>query len=271
MNPASLLGNLQISMLGGRVRHSCDLAWAKGGRQIHCDPYARLYLITDGEGSVVHHDRLFHLRPGYLFAIPAHVPGRYRCPQFMSLTYLHFHAGLFGSLEPFAALQWPFVVRTRDQDEQRFETLITRHNEGTPGGIMEADGLLRQLLSRFADAPTMDTPTGIEHLARLQPVLTYIEQNLSAKIGLAELANVAHLQSTYFSNLFSKHMSLPPMQYINRRRVERAAGLLAQGDKRVEEIASATGFSDVYYFSRTFKRFMGMPPTKYRAQVRTEA
>jgi AraC-like DNA-binding protein len=47
--------------------------------------------------------------------------------------------------------------------------------------------------------------------------------------------------------------------------------LLAQGDKRVEEIASATGFSDVYYFSRTFKRFMGMPPTKYRAQVRAEA
>ncbi len=189
----------------------------------------------------------------------------------MSLTWLHFTASLFGSLEPLAALDWPFVVKARERDTREAERLIRLHHQGGPSAILEADGILRQLLARFAAAVPARKRRTVEYLPRLHPVLAYMEHNLSRKVTLEDLARVVHLQSTYFSNLFSKQMGVPPMQYLNRRRVERAAALLFQGEARVEEIAEAVGFSDVYHFSRTFKRFMGLPPTRYRSQIRAEA
>jgi AraC-like DNA-binding protein len=235
------------------------------------DPFGRLYCVREGEGVVVHHDRMFHLRPGYLFVIPAHAPGRYRAPKFMSLTWLHFSATLFGSLEPFAALGWPFVVKARDRDVRETERLIRLHGQGGSAAVLEADGILRQLLSRFAGAAPVAKGANVDELPRLHPVLVYIEHNLARRLTLAELARVVHLQPTYFSNLFSKHMGVPPMQFLNRRRVERAAAQLFQGKAMMEEIAKAVGFLDVHYFSRTFKRFMGLSPSQYRAQIRAEA
>lgn len=271
MDARLLFSNLQTSVLTGQVRYPCGPAWAAGGEKLHTDPFGRLYCIREGEGVVVHHDRMFHLRPGYLFVIPAHTPGRYRAPKFMSLTWLHFTSTLFGSLEPFAALSWPFVVKARDSDVRGAERLIRLHHQGGPAAVLEADGILRQLLARFAAEGSEEKGRNIDELPRLHPVLIYMEHNLTRRLTLAELARVVHLQPTYFSNLFSEHMGIPPMQYLNRRRVERATALLFQGNAMMDEIAEAVGFSDVYYFSRTFKRFMGLSPSQYRAQIRKEA
>ena len=46
-------------------------------------------------------------------------------------------------------------------------------------------------------------------------------------------------------------------------RVERAKKMLESGIFRLDEIAAACGFANVYYFSTVFKAVTGTPPSRY--------
>jgi len=83
---------------------------------------------------------------------------------------------------------------------------------------------------------------------------------------IRELAKIGHLNPTYFSNLFSKLMGTSPIQYINKRRVEKAQSLLLTTDATLYTIAQKVGFLDEYYFSRIFKKITGIAPQHYRQQ-----
>lgn len=267
-----LVRHMQTELLTGVVAHPCTPEWANYGKTVFNDPFVRLYLIRDGEGWVWHHNRRFDLAPGALFVIPAYTPGRYCCPERMSLTWLHFTVTFFGTIDPFARLRWPFAIPADAEASGQLEQLIHDLGKQDLASHVRAQGLLRLLLARFsAAAPAEPQTLAQEHLARLHPVLMHIEQHLERRMRLAELAGLMHLQPTYFSNLFSAQIGLPPMQFINQQRVHRAAGLLAATDEPINIIAGQVGFDDVYYFSKQFKRHLGMPPTHYRAQLRTEA
>ena len=49
-------------------------------------------------------------------------------------------------------------------------------------------------------------------------------------------------------------------------RIGKAKELLADPSMRIQDVAEATGFSDVAHFSRSFKRFAGCTPGEYRNQ-----
>jgi len=56
-----------------------------------------------------------------------------------------------------------------------------------------------------------------------------------------------------------------PNQYLLRARLEKAAALLQQNKLEIKDIATACGFSDIYYFSKMFKGRFKIPPGKFRA------
>ncbi len=51
--------------------------------------------------------------------------------------------------------------------------------------------------------------------------------------------------------------------YLNNLRIEKAKQLLSTGFYTTNDIATRTGFHDVYYFSKVFKKFTGTTPGKY--------
>jgi len=55
------------------------------------------------------------------------------------------------------------------------------------------------------------------------------------------------------------------LDYLARRRIERAQYLLLSSHSSVKEIAGAVGIPDPAYFSRLFSRLCGKPPTEYRS------
>jgi AraC-like DNA-binding protein len=75
-----------------------------------------------------------------------------------------------------------------------------------------------------------------------------------------------NLQSTYFSNLFQKNFGIPPIKYLNRKRMEEAQRLLLYSDLTLAEIALQLGIDDAFYFSKLFKKYLGVSPDKYRKQ-----
>ncbi len=243
--------------------------WGGGGVDEHRNPFGRLYWIRGGEGETRHHGKVFRLRPGHLFCIPAHTPGYYRCAEGMELAWLHFEAAVLGSLEPFGAFGWPFAVPVRDPAavDGLYFGILERMSDPQPAARLEIDGGLRQLLARFA-RPVDERSGTLARARRFAPVLAYIEHHLAAPMKLAELAELAHLQPTYFSNLFSRVLGQPPMTYLTRRRIERAeALLLSRPEAKLQEVAERVGFQDVFHFSRTFKRVAGVPPSQYRERA----
>lgn len=68
------------------------------------------------------------------------------------------------------------------------------------------------------------------------------------------------------SKLFEKMKALlntTPRDYIQKRRMERAAELLKEGSLNIAEIAYKTGFGHPPYFTRVFKKYYGVTPTEY--------
>lgn len=68
----------------------------------------------------------------------------------------------------------------------------------------------------------------------------------------------------YFFELFKKSTGLPPTQYINQFRLNRAKDDLRNTDISITEIAEKYGFSSIHYFSKLFRQLNGMSPLEYR-------
>ncbi|HEY3377796.1 MAG TPA: helix-turn-helix transcriptional regulator [Armatimonadota bacterium] len=58
----------------------------------------------------------------------------------------------------------------------------------------------------------------------------------------------------------------PPIAYLLRIRLDKAAELLTTSALAITEIAECVGFRDSNYFTRQFHRRFGVPPIVYRRQ-----
>jgi AraC family transcriptional regulator, arabinose operon regulatory protein len=85
---------------------------------------------------------------------------------------------------------------------------------------------------------------------------------------LSELATAAGVSVPHFCQLFRKQTGYPPIDFLIRRRIQRACRLLDGTHESVARIAAEVGFDDPYYFSRCFRRIMGRSPRSYRNIVK---
>jgi len=59
-------------------------------------------------------------------------------------------------------------------------------------------------------------------------------------------------------------MGLSTINYINKKRMEKAKKLLSTMDTTISDIARQTGFYNISYFSKMFKKYTGLTPSEYR-------
>ncbi|KAB8188944.1 helix-turn-helix domain-containing protein [Nonomuraea phyllanthi] len=107
--------------------------------------------------------------------------------------------------------------------------------------------------------------------SRLEPVLTWIEENLAQQVTLAQLAARSGMGERTFSRRFREQLGTTPLQWLLRARVRRAQLLLESTDDGVERIAAQAGFGSATAFRERFKRVVGVTPRSYRASFRTDA
>ena len=96
--------------------------------------------------------------------------------------------------------------------------------------------------------------------------ITLISYDLTADLSLKAVASALTVNPTYLSGLFSKETGRTLTDYVNQKRMEKAARLLTATNKSVNQIAFECGISDTNYFIKLFKKFAGTTPTKYRSQ-----
>ena len=60
---------------------------------------------------------------------------------------------------------------------------------------------------------------------------------------------------------------MPPIQYINLKKIEKVKEYLRRPEYTLGEIADLTGFSNENYMVRVFKKITGSTITDYRKQI----
>lgn len=255
-----ILQSLRLEVVEAR-RKRIGSVWLSAGRD-HVDSYCRLYQVMEEGAWVEFRGERVDLVPGRLYLLPANQPFRYGSRRNVEQVYVHFHArvlGEFGLLDLF-----PWRLEAACPRGPALETVVADCESA--GEWLEVDGVLRRLLALFLDVESgPGQESSLRALSRFQGVLEYIEANLERPLRVSELARVAHLQPNYFSNAFRDALGVPPVHYVNRRRVQRAELLLRNTSMTLAQIAGQTGFSDAFSLSKTFKKHRGMSPSAFRA------
>jgi len=92
----------------------------------------------------------------------------------------------------------------------------------------------------------------------------YVSLHLNRRISLDEVAEVLHLNASYFSRMFKKVTGETFIEYVTRMKMERAKELLDQTSNTVGEISELLGYDNQSYFIKTFKTHAGVTPMEYR-------
>ena len=101
----------------------------------------------------------------------------------------------------------------------------------------------------------------------LYSALKYIDENFDKEeISLNAVAAAANMSPNHFSTVFSQEKGITFIEYLTRKRMERAKELLMTTGLRSSEIAYKVGYKDPHYFSYTFKKTQGMTAKEYRAR-----
>lgn len=100
--------------------------------------------------------------------------------------------------------------------------------------------------------------------ATLEPLLTWLRDNLGRDLTLPDIAAEAGLSTRTLIRRFREQTGTTPLQWLHRARVRRAQHLLETTQHSVERIAAQVGFGSATAFRDRFKRTAGVSPQVYR-------
>ncbi len=146
--------------------------------------------------------------------------------------------------------------RGPEMNELCFDGLIT----------LFATHLLRSY-SSLREAPDTMLGGGLSPRA-WRSVSDYIQDNLSERLSVARLADVANLSPSHFLRAFRRTTGQTPHQYLVAQRLTFVERLVRTTDTPLDMVARSAGFSSNSHMTATLKRLRGLTPTDLRREVR---
>ncbi len=110
------------------------------------------------------------------------------------------------------------------------------------------------------------SPVPVDLLPHLRRARDVADRNYAESLDLTALAAAAGVSKYHFLRCFAAEYGETPMQYLSRRRIERATDLLRATNLTVTEVCNLVGFSSLGSFSTRFRELVGMSPSEVPAQ-----
>jgi AraC-like DNA-binding protein len=92
-------------------------------------------------------------------------------------------------------------------------------------------------------------------------ILHYIDEHLASDLSLSGLCGIVGLRPSQFKALFRRSLGISVHQYIIRRRIDRAIGLLGESGAELGDVAEVAGFTDPSHMARWMRRLAGVTPS----------
>ena len=144
----------------------------------------------------------------------------------------------------------------------QMEKMIGKENEAL--NILQS--FISILSSIFTNAGKTHHPHQENYdISALSAMIGFIQQNYNNPISINTLAASGNCCKTKCNTLFRKYLSMSPLNYLTKYRLDKSTNLLVTAKLSISEIAYSCGFSGSSYYCETFKKYYGMTPKQYRS------
>jgi len=103
---------------------------------------------------------------------------------------------------------------------------------------------------------------------KLRSAIETMQHHIEEPCALPTIARRVSLSPRQLERLFLRHVSMTPLRYYMRLRVERGRELLLYSNKPIVEVAVSSGFASTSHFANWYRRFFGQRPSDVRAHWR---
>ena len=141
---------------------------------------------------------------------------------------------------------------------------------GHPHGKMVGDSIFITLAGLLVhDTRILDTTAYREGIGdrRIRRTLDYIHAHLHLDLDLLSIAQAAETSPFHLSRTFRSALGCSIWQYVSRRRVQLASGLMRDHSLTLTEVASMSGFESYSTFAASFKTVQGISPARFRTSL----
>lgn len=250
-------------------------------------PFARIYLVTEGEGTVVMNGKRRVLSPGHMYMIPPFTTHTDICEGTFNHYYVHIYEESGNREDIMSSYDFPFEIEATEVDRLLFDCLTAsnkemtlkssdpqlydnehsliecvRFNRSRPLAVrMESMGIISQFLSRFIKNARPKYHTSDE---RISHALKTISNCIETVVTVESLARESCMSVGHFIRLFRSEVGCTPAQFLIEHKMTKAKLMLATESFMTKEIAFRLGYDDVSYFTRLFRKHVGVTPRQYR-------
>ena len=238
----------------------------------HCHNQYELIYICQGKGSFQVEGNTYRLYPGCFLVFR---PQEFHCIRIDPSTpyeryVVHFYrSNIFENAEELLA-----IFENRDLG---FSNLYADPNGTLPGYFHRLDDCLeysdpnRSTMAKLVlnellvtlNARYYLTGDNVNAEKLIHRIVAYINENLSNPMKTEDLAKQFFISRPYLSHMFKKHTGLSVSDYISRKRLTMAQGLLRDGVSAIDA-ANQCGYTDYSVFYRAYKKFYDKNPSEDR-------
>lgn len=152
--------------------------------------------------------------------------------------------------------------------------LLAEASEDKPGTSSVISRLLELLVLQLVRNHIASTPVSSHGWLRalsdsqIGGAIGLIHEKPADTFTVAGLAHAVGMSRSAFASQFTRLVGEPPLHYVARWRMLKAAQLLSDNRLTLAEIAAAVGYESEAAFSKAFKRWSGQAPGCYRREQR---
>jgi AraC-like DNA-binding protein len=250
------------------------------------EDFLELVFVRSGQAIHVVGDREAPIATGHIFLIREQCEHYYRNAQSLNIYNILLDRGFLAyfkdDLQSLPNYQLLFNLERDDEkavlmlDDRHFpdavkllENIIAEEANDTPGArtIVLGDVLrLFVFLFRHARPVLADSGGNSGHAYKISRLLAALDQRCQEDWSLEKMAAMTRMSVMNFRLEFKRLTGLPPINYLLKTRLTKAALMLMLPGKNISEVALACGFQDSNYFTRQFRAEYGMTPREFRLQ-----
>ncbi len=220
-----------------------------------------LYYIVSGSAELYHgKNQTLTLEPGHWYLLPAGFSFEYACHDHLEHIYFHLKLSSVDRMDLLRNCSIPCRL-TPEEDPVPFFTHCLQSHDIIDGLKMQ-QAVYALLLNFIADNNIKII--NYEYSPCVSAAIRYINQNLSVRLTVSEIAESAFVSKSTLEKRFKKELATSVHDYINDTVMFEAGQLLSKTKLSVLAISEKFGFCDQFYFSKRFKHKFGMTPRDYR-------